>query len=266
MKQTNGTRLTPQDADKIMRELLAAGVPLEEIAKHLGVTVLYASRLPKPSYWRDGYIPLKTGQELCRLREQFSPDSYKSEIFQLADRLSEGDLYFIHSLMPIMEFHEREIRTAMLRCAARGVAVKYMFPKTSEIFEAFPGANLELAELVHSDLRYRYELLAHAFQADAASLDLDATQVFSRIEIREVMSPFLFSPWNKIVYIRKGAGKSVEHMVMQEHHSFDQHMKGFGSLYHWSCGGKMAERIGEVLVCAEHECLPWKRAARMGRR
>ncbi len=266
MKQSRHNRVTPQEADLIIRELLAAGVSLEEIAKHLGVTVLYASRLPKPSYWRNGYIPTKTGQELCKLREQFSPDSYKNEIFKIADQLTEGDLYFVHSLMPIMEFHEKDIRAAVLRCAARGVAIKYMFPKSSEIFGAFPGATLELADLVQSDLRYRYELLAQTFQADSAVLGLNAAQVASQIELREIASPFLFSPWNKLVYIRRGRGRNVEHLVMQEHHSFEKHMKGFGSLYHWSCGGKMAERIGEVLSCAEHECIPWKRTSRPTRR
>jgi len=251
-------RFTPQQASEVIERIQSLGIPLEDIASQLGVSNLYAQRLSKSGYWKEGLIPGKTSRELQLILDKVSPEIHVAKIVSSAESLSNGDSYYIHSLRPLLEFSDAQIRLAILRCASRGVIVRYFFPDIEKIFEDHASGLLDLAALIPSDLRTRYRLLMRTLQQEAITTSACSIEdLESNVHFHETRSGFMFSPWNKIVFIKRKLKDGFESLAIQEHHPFDRNMERSSSTMNWECRNEQAEVIGRVVLSSVHQTLKW---------
>lgn len=257
-KRKTSDRVSPAEARSILQELATRGITIEKISEALGVTTLYATRLEKESYWRDGYIPVKTGAFLRELLRRHSPESTAQACVDYMTSLQKGDLYCIHSARDIFEFKAKLVRKGILECAHRGVRILYMFPNTSNILSSFSSAPLELASFIPLDLRNRYELLMETFKIEAKESNIcSLEEVLNNIEVREVTSPFLFSPWTKIVFCQYHRNSHISTKLVQEHFDVGQIPSQTASSVDWYCEGNQATSISSAILASPSKVLPW---------
>lgn len=257
-RRKSSDRVSPAEAQRILEELATQGFTLEKISKELGVSTVYASRLEKANYWRDGFIPVKTGKFLRELLRRHSPEITVQACVDYMASLQAGDVYCIHSARDILEFKAKPIRRGILECARRGVKVLYMFPNSSNILSSFSSAPLELAAFIPLDLRNRYELLMETFKVEAKESNVCPPEdVLNNIQVREVASPFLFSPWTKIVFFQFHRSSQVSTTLVQEHFDVGQVPSQKPSSVDWLCEGEQATTIATAILASQSKILPW---------
>lgn len=247
------------EAIDIIRQLDDLGVSIQRIAEELGVSEVYASRLNKPSYWKNDTIPTKTGLALRALLRRLSPKSRAQDIFDHMSQLQAGDVYCIHSGREIMEFRSRLVRQGILRCANKGVKVVYMFPDATKIFPNFSTSPLELVKFISPDLASRYRLLMQTFLLEARELGICSTELVKQnIEICEVTSPFLFSPWSKLVVYQFKRSRGVTTKVVMENFPMGEVGGPSPSSDDRVCDDQQAEAISQLILASNRQSFDWQ--------
>lgn len=246
------------EAIDIIRQLGELGLDIGRIAEELGVSEVYASRLNKASYWKNGTIPIKTGVALRSLLKRLSPKSRAQDVFDYMSQLQAGDVYCIHSGREIMEFRSSLIRQGILRSANQGVKIVYMFPDATKIFPNFSTSPLELVKFISPDLASRYRFLMQTFLLEAKESGIcPPDKVKKNIEICEVASPFLFSPWSKLVVYQLKRSRGVTTKVVQENFPMGELGGPSSSSSEWVCDDQQAEAISNLILASHRQSFAW---------
>jgi hypothetical protein len=258
-KEKAEENINTSEAADIIRQLGDLGMDTRRLAQELGVSEVYASRLNRASYWKNGTIPTKTGLALRSLLKRLSPKYRAQDIFDHMSQLQAGDVYCIHSGREIMEFRANLIRQGILRSANKGVKVVYMFPDATKIFPNFSMPPLELIKFISPDLGSRYRLLMQTFLLEAKELGICSIErVKENIEICEVVSPFLFSPWSKLVVYQFKRARGVTSKVVQENFPMGEAGEPSTSSYDWVCDNQEAEAIAKLILASNRRRLEWE--------
>ncbi len=258
-QQKAGKDIRVSEAADIIRQLEESGVGVQRIAEELGVSEIYASRLNKAAYWKDGTIPTKTGLALRSLLKRLSPKSRAQDIFDNMSQLQAGDVYCIHSGREIMEFRSNLIRQGILRSANKGVKVVYMFPDATKIFPNFSTSPLELVKFISPDLANRYKFLMQTFLLEAKESGICSIErVKQNIEICEVASPFLFSPWSKLVVYQFKRSRGVTTKVVMEDFPMGEVGGHSPSSYDRVCDDQQAEAISQLILASNRQSFDWE--------
>ena len=209
--------MTPEEAKQILEDLRAGGVPDDEIASRLGVSVTYMRRLGKRSYWvgpsgrKNGtsppvVIPNKAARGLRRLRE--SP-TYPDMVIREMHQLQTGDEYWIHTAAPILEMEGHDVIRAVLDAVGRGATFRYLFP-TRQLIERYCSFLL-LRQEMRTETDY---LTLFARMWRMANDDVrDRLLAGTGIRAHRLHTLMMLAPWQKIILIRQSRGEGPRQVV-----------------------------------------------------
>jgi hypothetical protein len=174
-------------------------------------------------------------------------------------QLQAGDVYCIHSGREILEFRSSLIRQGILRSANNGVKVVYMFPDAAKIFPNFSTSPLELVKFISPDLANRYKFLMQTFLLEAETSGIcSIDRVKQNIEICEVASPFLFSPWSKLVVYQFKRSRGVTTKVVMEDFPIGEVGEHCPASYDRVCDDQQAEAVSQLILASNRRSFAWE--------